>query len=51
MCDRNKIESDKIYGTVEYMSPDLLKTGKVDIADDYWAFGVILYEMITGNVM
>jgi len=37
-------------GTPEYLAPEILEGGDYNNAVDWWAFGAIIYEMLTGSV-
>jgi serine/threonine protein kinase len=43
-------ESRSILGTLCYLSPEVLEGRQVDESSDIWSFGVVLFEMLTGQL-
>ena len=46
-CD--EAEDDMTFGTPEYVAPELAQGGAASFASDWWSFGVLLAEMMTGK--
>jgi serine/threonine-protein kinase len=46
----NVTRSGELLGTPRYMAPEQVEGGVVDHRVDLYAFGLILYEMVTGTV-
>lgn len=41
--------TDNVLGTLDYLSPEGLQGKPADARTDLWAFGVLLFEMLTGK--
>jgi tetratricopeptide (TPR) repeat protein len=38
------------FGSIAYLSPERLESGEIDPHADFWAVGVLLYEMVSGGL-
>jgi serine/threonine protein kinase/tetratricopeptide (TPR) repeat protein len=38
------------FGSIAYLSPERLDSGEIDPQADFWAVGVLLYEMVSGGL-
>jgi serine/threonine protein kinase len=45
----NLTKQGSVIGTVSYLSPEACQGNPIDARIDIWAFGILLYEMLTGT--
>jgi predicted ATPase/DNA-binding CsgD family transcriptional regulator len=48
--DTDTTQENALIGTFSYLSPEVLNGEPADARSDIWAFGITLYEMLTGKL-
>jgi eukaryotic-like serine/threonine-protein kinase len=46
---RNSATSDRVRGTIPYMSPEMLASSNVAASSDVYQLGIVMFEAITGS--
>jgi serine/threonine-protein kinase len=49
--DSEHTATGEILGTVNYMAPEQIEGGKIDQSVDMYAFGCLMYRVLSGNVL
>lgn len=50
VLDSGVTEPEEVVGSLDYMAPEQLSKGPIDQRTDLFAFGVVLYRMLTGRL-
>jgi len=45
---QSRKKSNRIVGTANYMAPETLRAEDVSVLMDFWSFGVLAFEILTG---
>jgi serine/threonine protein kinase len=46
----SSMEWGRMAGTIHYLAPEVLRGERANVRTDIWSFGVLLYEMATGEL-
>jgi serine/threonine protein kinase len=46
----SSMKSGRMAGTIHYLAPEILRGERANVWTDIWSFGVLLYEMATGEL-
>ncbi|MBL0886573.1 protein kinase domain-containing protein [Myceligenerans indicum] len=49
VTEMTQTSTGTVFGTVAYMAPEVISTGKCDVRADVYAVGIMAFEMLTGK--